>query len=94
VTAPDELEGPLREGARVGSVTVFEEGKRVSRLPLFTARAVPEAGFLRKLARTPVFWLFVIGLVALSAFAFQRRALRRRRRRERKGGNRPRRVVT
>jgi D-alanyl-D-alanine carboxypeptidase (penicillin-binding protein 5/6) len=93
VTAPDELEGPLREGTRVGSVAVFEEGKRVARLPLFTAGAVPEAGFLRKLAHSPIFWLFLVGLAVLTAFAFQRQALRRRRR-ERKGGNRPRRVVT
>jgi D-alanyl-D-alanine carboxypeptidase (penicillin-binding protein 5/6) len=94
VTAPDELEGPLRKGTRVGSVAVFEEGKRVARLPLFTAGAVPEAGFLRKLAHSPIFWLFLVGLAVLTAFAFQRQALRRRRRRERKGGNRPRRVVT
>jgi serine-type D-Ala-D-Ala carboxypeptidase (penicillin-binding protein 5/6) len=94
VTAPDELEGPLREGTRVGSVTVIEEGRQVSRLPLFTARAVPEAGFLRKVSHSLLFWLFVVGLAALAALGFRRRSLRRRRRRERKGGNRPRRVVT
>jgi D-alanyl-D-alanine carboxypeptidase (penicillin-binding protein 5/6) len=94
VTAPDELEGPLRDGARVGSITVLEEGKRVRTLPVFTAGAVPRAGFLRKLAHSWLFWLLVIGVVALTALALQRRTLRRRRRRERKGGNRPRRVVT
>jgi serine-type D-Ala-D-Ala carboxypeptidase (penicillin-binding protein 5/6) len=93
VTAPDELEGPLREGTRVGSVNVIEEGRQVSRLPLFTASTVPKAGFLRKLSHSLLFWLFVVGLAALAALAFRRRSVRRRRR-ERKGGNRPRRVVT
>jgi D-alanyl-D-alanine carboxypeptidase (penicillin-binding protein 5/6) len=93
VTAPGQLEGPLRQGTRVGSVTVFEEGRRVGRLPLFTARAVPEAGFLRKVAHSFLPWLFLVALAALAAFAFRRRSLRRRRL-ERKGGNRPRRVVT
>jgi D-alanyl-D-alanine carboxypeptidase (penicillin-binding protein 5/6) len=93
VTAPAQLEGPLREGARVGSVAVIEEGRQVSRLPLFTASAVPEAGFLRKLSHSLILWIFVVGLAALAALAFRRRSVSRRQR-ERKGGNRPRRVVT
>jgi D-alanyl-D-alanine carboxypeptidase (penicillin-binding protein 5/6) len=95
VVAPDELKGPLPRGARVGSVTVLEGGKRVRALPLYTAESVPEAGVLRKLTHSPLFWICVVALVALVAFATQRRAARRRRRREsRKSGSRPRRVVT
>ena len=93
VTAPEELEGPLPEGTRAGSVSVIEEGRRVRRLPLFTESAVPEAGFLRKLSHSLLFWVLVVGLAALAALAVRRRSVSRRRR-ERKGGNRPRRVVT
>ena len=49
VRAPDELEGPLPAGARVGTVTVFVDGRRVHRTALVTAAAVPEAGTLRVL---------------------------------------------
>ena len=49
VRAPDELEGPLEAGARVGSVTVIVDGRPVRRVPLVTAAAVPEAGTLRVL---------------------------------------------
>jgi D-alanyl-D-alanine carboxypeptidase (penicillin-binding protein 5/6) len=47
VKAPDQLEGPLPAGERVGSVTVLVDGERVRRVALVTAAAVPEAGTLR-----------------------------------------------
>jgi D-alanyl-D-alanine carboxypeptidase (penicillin-binding protein 5/6) len=95
VDAPEELKGPIPAGTRVGSVSVFKEGQRVRVLPLETGEAVPEAGFLRRLVHSPVFWFFLLGSVALLALAARRRAARRRRRREaRKRGNRARRVVT
>ena len=95
IVAPEELEGPLPRGKRVGSVSVFREGRRVRSLPLFTAEAVPEAGLVRKVTRSAAFWLLAFGFLAVVAFTLQRRAARRRRRRNaRKGGNRPRRVVT
>jgi serine-type D-Ala-D-Ala carboxypeptidase (penicillin-binding protein 5/6) len=95
VDAPEELKGPIPAGTRVGSVSVFKEGQRVRVLPLETGEAVPEAGFLRRLVHSPVFWFFLLGSVALLALAARRRAARRRRRREaRKSGNRARRVVT
>ena len=49
VRAPDELEGPLPQGKRVGSVTVLVDGKPVRRVPLVTAAEVPGAGTLRVL---------------------------------------------
>ncbi len=47
VRAPDEVEGPLPRGTRVGSVSVLVDGRIVRRVPLVTAAAVPEAGTLR-----------------------------------------------
>jgi D-alanyl-D-alanine carboxypeptidase (penicillin-binding protein 5/6) len=46
-SAPDELEGPLDAGTRVGSVTVVVDGRPVRRVALVTAADVPEAGTLR-----------------------------------------------
>ncbi len=42
--APAELDGPLPQGARVGTIVVRQRGKVVARVPLVTARAVTEAG--------------------------------------------------
>jgi Penicillin-binding protein 5, C-terminal domain len=49
VRAPEELEGPIEAGTRVGSVTVLVDGERVRRIPLVTAADVPGAGPLRVL---------------------------------------------
>ena len=49
VNAPEELEGPLPAGERVGSVSVFVEGQHVRRIPLVTATDVPGAGTLHVL---------------------------------------------
>lgn len=42
--APRELDGPLPQGAEVGTVVVRQRGAVVARIPLVTARAVTEAG--------------------------------------------------
>jgi serine-type D-Ala-D-Ala carboxypeptidase (penicillin-binding protein 5/6) len=49
IRAPQEVEGPLPAGSRVGSVTVFVDGERVRRVALVTASNVPEAGAMRVL---------------------------------------------
>ncbi|MGH2762509.1 MAG: hypothetical protein ACRDLD_08030, partial [Thermoleophilaceae bacterium] len=49
VRAPEELEGPLPAGERVGSVTVVVDGEPVRRVALVTAGDVPGAGTLRVL---------------------------------------------
>jgi serine-type D-Ala-D-Ala carboxypeptidase (penicillin-binding protein 5/6) len=49
VRAPDQLEGPLPAGARVGSVTVLVDGEPARRVALVTAAEIPEAGTLRVL---------------------------------------------
>ena len=45
VGAPEELDGPLPAGARVGSIEVRVRGDVVERVPLVTAVAVAEASF-------------------------------------------------
>jgi serine-type D-Ala-D-Ala carboxypeptidase (penicillin-binding protein 5/6) len=45
VGAPEEVEGPIRRGARLGSATVFVEGRKVGTVPLRASRAIPEASF-------------------------------------------------
>jgi D-alanyl-D-alanine carboxypeptidase (penicillin-binding protein 5/6) len=49
VNAPEEVEGPLTAGERVGSVTVLVDGRPVRRVALVTASEVPGAGTLRVL---------------------------------------------
>ncbi|MGE0067103.1 MAG: D-alanyl-D-alanine carboxypeptidase family protein [Solirubrobacterales bacterium] len=43
VSAPDEVEGPIRRGAVLGKARVYVEGMRAGAVPLRAARAVPEA---------------------------------------------------
>ncbi len=41
--APAEVEGPLRRGRRLGTATVFVEGRRVGSVPLLAGRSIPKA---------------------------------------------------
>lgn len=43
VGAPEEVEGPIRRGAKLGRATVFVDGLRIGSVPLRASRAVPEA---------------------------------------------------
>jgi D-alanyl-D-alanine carboxypeptidase (penicillin-binding protein 5/6) len=65
VHAPDELEGPLEKGERVGSVTVLVDGRRVGRVALVTAEKVPGAGTLRVLLSDVGVPLTVVILLAI-----------------------------
>ncbi|MDQ3934469.1 MAG: D-alanyl-D-alanine carboxypeptidase [Actinomycetota bacterium] len=49
VDAPDELEGPIEAGTRVGTAFVTVDGREEARVPLVTASEVPEAGLFRRL---------------------------------------------
>ena len=72
VSAPDEVEGPLEAGTRVGSVTVFVDGERVRRVALVTASDVPEAGTLRVLTSVlgvPLTVMLVIAILLGAALA-------------------------
>jgi D-alanyl-D-alanine carboxypeptidase (penicillin-binding protein 5/6) len=81
--APDEIDGPLPKGARVGTVVVSLRGKTIARVPLVTAEPVDAASFMDRLRD----WLGrPITLLLLAAFAvcslylvlLRRRAVRRR----------------
>jgi serine-type D-Ala-D-Ala carboxypeptidase (penicillin-binding protein 5/6) len=65
VQAPEELEGPLPAGARVGSVTVLVDGRPVRRVALVTADDVPGAGTLRILTSVLGVPLTLLGGLAI-----------------------------
>jgi D-alanyl-D-alanine carboxypeptidase (penicillin-binding protein 5/6) len=74
--APDELDGPLAEGERVGWVEVKREGETVRRVPLVTLAEVEGASFVRKAMRTLGTLLIVailLGIVLLVFVAVRRR---------------------
>jgi serine-type D-Ala-D-Ala carboxypeptidase (penicillin-binding protein 5/6) len=82
IRAPEELEGPIEAGTRVGSATVFVDGERVRRVALVTAADVPEAGTLRVLTSVlgvPLTVLLVLAILlgaALVAITLSRRRVR------------------
>jgi D-alanyl-D-alanine carboxypeptidase (penicillin-binding protein 5/6) len=46
VEAPHEVEGPLRQGAKLGHASVYVEGRKVGSVPLRASRSVPKASAL------------------------------------------------
>ncbi|MDQ3726120.1 MAG: D-alanyl-D-alanine carboxypeptidase [Actinomycetota bacterium] len=73
VSAPGEVEGPIRRGAKLGRATVFVDGRKVGSVALRAARRVPEASAFDR-ARTfladnfiPIaIALFVILMIAVT----------------------------
>ena len=60
VKAPDEVEGPIRRGAKLGAVSVYVDGMKAGTVPLQAARAVPEASsFDRARAFLAGYWIFI-----------------------------------
>jgi D-alanyl-D-alanine carboxypeptidase (penicillin-binding protein 5/6) len=79
VKAPDELEGPVAKGERVGSVTVLVDGRRVGRVALVTAEDVPGAGTLRVLLSNvgvPLTVLIVIAILVAAVLVLLRLRIR------------------
>jgi D-alanyl-D-alanine carboxypeptidase (penicillin-binding protein 5/6) len=75
VRAPDEVEGPLAAGERVGTVTVLIDGRPVRRVALVTAERVPGAGTLRVLLSwlgVPLTILLVVAILVAAVLAFLR----------------------
>ena len=64
VEAPDEVEGPIAKGERLGNVQVTVDGRNVDSVPLVAARSAAAATTLEKLrARVPI-------AAAVAALAF------------------------
>jgi D-alanyl-D-alanine carboxypeptidase (penicillin-binding protein 5/6) len=77
IDAPDELDGPLPKGSRVGTVTILRDGHPVRALPLVTAKAVPKAGAARKAAHRLGGVALVGAAIALGGVALRRTTVQR-----------------
>jgi D-alanyl-D-alanine carboxypeptidase (penicillin-binding protein 5/6) len=64
VRAPQEVEGPLERGARLGRATVFVEGRRVGAVSLQASRSVPEASLFDRVRATVADNSLPIGIAA------------------------------
>jgi len=84
VDAPDELEGEMAAGERVGRVAVLRDGKVVKRVPLVTAAEVPGAGPLRviseELGGALITLILLVGLSAAGWSVIRIQSRRRARR--------------
>jgi D-alanyl-D-alanine carboxypeptidase (penicillin-binding protein 5/6) len=79
VNAPEQLEGPLEGGERVGSVTVVVDGRPVRRVALVTAADVPGAGTLRVVVSelgVPVIVLIAVAVLVAVILAILRLRIR------------------
>jgi len=72
IDAPQEVEGPLKRGVKLGRATVFVEGRKAGSVPLLASRSVPKAStFDRARAFLADNWIpiaigaFVILMIAL-----------------------------
>lgn len=80
---PEEVEGPLPRGERVGTLRILYRGRTVRTVPLVTAADVPGAGTIRRLTAALGVALTLIAIlatvVASLLVALRIRAVRRRR---------------
>jgi D-alanyl-D-alanine carboxypeptidase (penicillin-binding protein 5/6) len=86
VMAPDEIEGPLAAGSRVGSIQVLVRGKVERTVPLVTASDVEAAGIVRKATAPFGGTLAAVALLALLGGIALLIGLRLRARRKIPGG--------
>jgi D-alanyl-D-alanine carboxypeptidase (penicillin-binding protein 5/6) len=77
VRAPQEVEGPVRRGARLGEATVFVAGRKIGSVPLLTSRAVPEASLFDRARSTVADNKLPIGIAAFVILIFAVILLRR-----------------
>jgi serine-type D-Ala-D-Ala carboxypeptidase (penicillin-binding protein 5/6) len=78
VRAPQEVEGPTKRGARLGSVTVLVEGRKVGTVSLRAARSIPEASFFDRARATLADNSIPIAIAAFVILIFAVLLLRRR----------------
>jgi D-alanyl-D-alanine carboxypeptidase (penicillin-binding protein 5/6) len=84
VEAPDQLDGPLAQGARVGTISVRMRGREIDRVALVTREAVDAATTMQKLATflsrgSTLALLAAFALCSLYLVALRRRAVQRQR---------------
>jgi D-alanyl-D-alanine carboxypeptidase (penicillin-binding protein 5/6) len=90
---PAEIAGPLPAGARVGSVELRWRGRVVDRVPLVTARAVPEPSFVHEASKVLGRTLVLVAVAAVALGSLRLVVVIRRRQRRRRGGTREGRVA-
>jgi serine-type D-Ala-D-Ala carboxypeptidase (penicillin-binding protein 5/6) len=79
VKAPEEVEGPLRRGARLGRAVVLVDGLPAASVPLLAERSVPKASTLqhvRSFLAGNLLWI-ALALSAILIAAALRRRIRR-----------------
>jgi D-alanyl-D-alanine carboxypeptidase (penicillin-binding protein 5/6) len=80
VRAPEEVEGPIPRGTRLGRAIVRIDGRRAASVPLLAARTVEEASALQRawsLGRENLLWLLIAGsAILLAGLAVSRRLSR------------------
>jgi serine-type D-Ala-D-Ala carboxypeptidase (penicillin-binding protein 5/6) len=82
INAPQEVEGPLRRGARLGTATVLVDGRRTASVPLRAGNAVEEASTfdrVRSFVIDNLLWIALALSAILLAAALLRRRMRARR---------------
>ncbi|MDQ2622594.1 MAG: D-alanyl-D-alanine carboxypeptidase [Actinomycetota bacterium] len=94
VVAPDEVEGPIRKGQRLGRATVTLDGERIAAVPLLAAHAVEAPTTFDRLLAEPllpiaVLVLVLCGILAVVLFTRRRRTTRARQRLQRAVRKRP-----
>lgn len=73
---PDELDGPLAAGTRVGTATVYRSGKKVQEVPLRLRAAVPAPPFAAVALNTiwrALPWIALLALIGFGVVMFARR---------------------
>ena len=82
VDAPHEVEGPLRQGAKLGTASVYVEGRKVGSVPLGAGRALPKASSLdRARAFLADNWILIVAgvfVILMIALILRYRAVRRK----------------
>ena len=77
VRAPQEVEGPIRRGAALGSATVSVGGMRIARVPLRAAHAVEEASAIDKarsfIADNALWFVLALSAILVAAVILRRR---------------------
>ncbi len=65
VDAPDQVEGPIEEGERLGRVTVELDGKPIGRVPLLAAESIAAPTVIDKIGGPGVLVAVVFGLIVI-----------------------------